>query len=259
MSELTSKLYQGWLRHRRTTPVENCFQYNVFMVYLNLDELDTVFSLTPFWRREKISLAQFRRSDFHQKDNPNLKQAVLDSVECQLGERPKGAVYMLGNLRYFGYTINPLCTYYCFDENGQLHSVLAEVTNTPWGESHAYALKCTKATNKLNIEFSKRMHVSPFNPVDMQYKWVSTCPSETALIHIENWRDEQKVMDATLSMNALAMTPTNMNKILLQYPFMTIKTVAAIYFQALKLWLKKSPFYGNPSSSKSVQSNYTKV
>ena len=137
-----SAIYEGTVRHRRYTPKFHGFTYRVFMVYLDLQEMNELFQQTPLWSSGRFSLSWFRRKDFFDGNKHNdLYDAVADYVEMETGKRPSGAIRMLTNLRYFGFIINPITCYYCFDKTGKiLETVVAEVTNTPWGERCHYIL-----------------------------------------------------------------------------------------------------------------------
>jgi uncharacterized protein len=136
-----SAVYEGWVRHRRVRPVEHSFRYRVFMAYLDLAELPELFDRVPLWSARRAAPAWFRRSDFLGDPELPLRDAVLDRVEELGGARPAGPVRLLANLRYLGHSFNPVSFYFCFAEDGErLAAVLAEVTNTPWGERHSYLL-----------------------------------------------------------------------------------------------------------------------
>lgn len=250
-----SCFYSGWVRHRRFSPRDNAFRYKVFMVYLDLDELDDVLALSPWWSNRPFRPAQFRREDFHGDPSIPLVDAIKKTVSELTGKTPQGPIRLLANWRYFGYNMNPLCTYYCYAPDGTtLETILAEVTNTPWGESHPYALQCAPGDIKHTFSFNKVFHVSPFNEIAMRYRWNSTTPGDSVLIHIENWQQSasaenlQQVMDATLVLEREAMTSRTMRNILIRYPFMTVKVISAIYWQALKLWCKRVPFVSHPNN-----------
>lgn len=167
-------------------------------------------------------------------------------MQQKTGKRPAGPIRMLVNLRYWGFNMNPLSTYYCFDESGEnLVSILAEVHNTPWNERHAYVLTSENFSKKQKVNFEKEFHVSPFNPIDMQYQRFSTTPQETLAIHLENWQNEQKIMDATMTMVREPLTASSMNSMLIRFPWMTVKVVASIYWQAIKLWAKGIPVFNH--------------
>ncbi len=247
---LHSRIAKGWVRHRRHTPKENAFRYRVFMMYIDLDELPDLLSRSLLWGNKWYSLARYKRSDFWGDDSVSLKDAILDEVVSQIGCRPTGSVRMLTNLRYFGYITNPLTTYYCYDADETLKAIVANVNNTPWGESHAYVLrvegKASLPKGKYECEFEKNFHVSPFNPIAMQYRWVSHNPSSKLFVHLENWCEQKKIMDATLSLSAEPISSKRLALALIQYPFMTVKVISLIYWQALKLWFKKVPFFSHP-------------
>ena len=252
---LASGIYRGWVRHRRYTPAQNNFKYRVYMMYLDLDELEKVFSMSPLWSLSGWAPALFRRSDFHGDPAIPLKESVHKTVFEKTGERIKGPVRMLANLRYFGYNTNPLCTYYCFDEQGEsLRYIVAEVTNTPWGERHAYVLPCAGQEKKQNFCFDKRFHVSPFNELNMEYHWRSCTPGKNLLLHIENWREGKCIMDASMVLQRQSLSAHSLNRIVVHFPFMTVKVIAAIYWQAVKLFLKKVPYVHHPHNDVAASS-----
>jgi uncharacterized protein len=249
MTELNSALYSGWVRHRRMSPKSHSFRYQVFMVYLDLDELELVFELSPFWSAHRWAPARFKRNDFHGNPKLSLRQAIVETIKLNTGRTHRGPIRVLANLRYFGFIMNPLTTYYCFDPSGSyLEFIVAEVNNTPWGEKHAYVLSCSPEQQKHEFDFAKTFHVSPFNPLTMEYRWLSTTPDKKLLIHLENWQANVKVSDATLHLQRQSINARSMNLALIRYPFMTVKVIASIYWQALRLWFKGVPYFAHPKN-----------
>jgi DUF1365 family protein len=252
-----SAIYQGILRHRRFRPRAHRFSYRVFMMYLDLDELDDVLALSPLWSKRGWRPARFQRSDFLGDSAVPLKQAVRERIHEETGHWHEGPIRMLANLRYFGFVINPITCYYCFDAEENLRYIVAEVTNTPWNERQSYVLSCDPRRRYQRINFAKRMHVSPFNPMNMVYQWCSNQPQKMLTLNLETLIDGDVHVDATMALKRKEISSAALNSILIQHPWMTAKVAFSIYWQALKLWLKRTPFYDHPGSDSDRQDEAT--
>ncbi|MGQ0810825.1 MAG: DUF1365 domain-containing protein [Nitrospiraceae bacterium] len=252
---MNSCIYEGKVRHRRFSPAHVAFQYTLFMMYLDLEELPTLFEGRWLWSSARFNLAWFRRRDHYGNPNVPLDQAIRDLVQERLGARPQGPIHLLTHLRYFGYCFNPVSVYYCYDPTGaKIETVVAEVRNTPWGEQHCYVLgeRQNEATgSRKRYRFDKAFHVSPFMDMDVGYDWSFTKPTNQMAIHMQNLKRGEKFFDATMALHRRELTAPALARMLMQYPLMTAKVIAAIHFQALRLWWHRCPYYPHPNKEAS--------
>ena len=238
-----SCIYEGVVRHRRRTPREHAFDYRVFMMYLDLGELPELFDGCPLWSARRPAPARFRRADYLGDPSVPLDESVRRLVTDRIGERPQGPVRVLTNLRYLGHCFNPVSFYYCFDAAADtVEFVVAEVTNTPWGERHAYVSRA------LNSRQGKELHVSPFWGMNMEYDWRIGEPRDRLHVSIGADRDGERVFDATLALRRREITSRSLIELLLRHPPMTMKVSGAIYAEALRLRLKGIRPYPHPKA-----------
>ncbi|MFN8113297.1 MAG: DUF1365 domain-containing protein [Solirubrobacterales bacterium] len=242
-----SAIYEGWVTHRRRSPVEHSLRYRVFMPLVDVDRLTELLDPVPLWSARRRAPARYRRSDYlrgHGDDRP-LGDAVRDLVAERTGSRPDGPVLMLANPRYWGVGFNPVSFYFAYGGSG-IEAMVAEVTNTPWGQRRCYVLPA--GPDGLRGEFAKRLHVSPFMPMDQTYEWSASAPGERLAVTISN-RDErgETVFTAGLALERRELSPRALGGILFRYPPMTASTLARIYLNAARLKLKGAPYFSPPA------------
>ena len=294
-------VFEGWVTHERYQPKSHYLRYKLFYLLLDLDQLDSLNSISPWWSTQSLNLVQFRRNDYLPSasqtksihDTDALKQAVIDVIFKATQKRFEGKVFLLTNLRYWGYCFNPVSYYFCYDNNHKLAYIVDEVTNTPWKERHQYVHEChqqaddvepkpsshidDKPAHTVQFKFNKDFHVSPFMPMAMHYQTTYRLKQRKVLIHMElfesmlkfipetNKTEQHKtepqpsnqkpkaVFYATMNLSGQPLTSSIANGLPFRFPLQCSKIIVAIYWQALQLWLKKIPFFSHPNSLDSTK------
>lgn len=240
-----SALYEGKVTHIRTETPTGCFAYRQAMCYLDLDEIEAVFTQHPLWSRRRGFPVQFRRSDY--LGDPSVPLAA--SVRAVMGEQmdqPIGPIRVLTHLRTWGWCFNPISLYFCFDPNGtNLRSVVASVTNTPWGERHNYVLP-VNATGKVDHSVTKSLHVSPFLGMEQSHRFVIGQPLDRLDCSVESHQDDRLCLRADLRLRRRRLDRRAMSRLLVGYPLMTWRGPAGIYVQAARLGIKGATFHPHP-------------
>ena len=245
-----SAIYVGRVTHRRSQPVRHCFTVRLYAAYLDLEELPGLLDRSGMVSTHRWAPVSFDRGQ-HLRGRPGaLDEAVRKLIEEQTGLRPLGPVRLLTQLRYFGYYFSPLNLYYCFDASDQrVEAVVAEVNNTPWGEQHCYVFRPVPASrtgSPMTFSHPKSFHVSPFMGMEVDYHWRLSVPTEHLMVQIDNSSGGETFFRASLSLARRPLDRSQLHRMMLRYPLMTGWIMAAIHWQALRLWWKQCPFYPHP-------------
>ncbi|MEJ2056270.1 MAG: DUF1365 domain-containing protein [Desulfofustis sp.] len=238
---METALYTGTIGHARFLPKRHRFRYPFFMWYLNLDEIDQIPNLGRWFSTRRWALSRFRRSDYLGEQNLPLADCVRKEMRRLTGKAVEGSVFGLLNLRTLGLYFSPVNFYFGFDSDGAATHLLAEVSNTPWNERHYYAhLLSGSLTDATNATAFK---VSPFNPsAGQHYRWRIEPPQESVAISLGVHDQRGHVFEASLQLNRKPFTAASASRLLLRKPAMTVFILAAIHWQALKLFIKRVPY-----------------
>jgi len=244
-----SAIYEGWVSHRRADSVHHAFRYRIFMPLLDLDELPELLDPIPLWSARRPAPARFRARDFLGGGPLPLAERARDLALARLGRRPAGPVRILANPRYLGVGFNPVSFLFLHGEGGAgVDCVIAEVTNTPWGDRTAYVLdgRSRGDDGLIRSRFEKQMHVSPFQRMEQTYEIRVGEPAEGLRISIRNLEGDREVFIATMGLRRRELTPRRMTRLLLEHPPMTLATLARIYANAWRLKRKGAPCFQRP-------------
>ena len=250
---MNSSLCYGWVSHRRLAPRFHGFRYRSGMLYLDLDEQELLLGLSPLLGASRLAPLCWRETDYlpawTRRGTP-LKDAVREVVAEALGQAPCGAIHLLTQPRSWGISFNPVSFYFCHDSDGLLAAIVLEVRNTPWRERFHYVLPVLPGQPR-QFSVTKAFHVSPFLPMDMQYHMRFHIDGEHLRIHMENRREGQKVFEADLALRRQPLDAGALRRHVLAFPWMSLRTLGAIYWQAMRLLLKRTPLYAHTTRQSS--------
>lgn len=249
---LGAGIYRGRVEHRRRAP-RHGFAYSHVLIGIDLDRVDEQFRGRWLWSAERANLESFRRRDHFGDPARSLADCARELATQRCGQPVDGAVLLLTQLRHFGYVFNPVSFFLCFDRDRSLRAVLAEIHNTPWGERHVYALPQREAratpAGGWRFRFDKQFHISPFFPMQLGYVWSFDPTRDGLTITMHNLERGRSVFTSHLRLRFEPFTAGAAALALAAHPWMSFKTIAAIYFQALRLRLKRAKFFDHPRGS----------
>lgn len=247
---MNSHLCHGWVSHRRLTPRPHAFRYRIGMLYLDLDEQPRWLGLSRWLGRSRLAPLCLRDTDYlpaRTRHGQSLADAARALVGQATGRTPDGAVHLLTQPRCWGLSFNPVSFYFCHDATGELLAILLEVRNTPWRERFHYVLPVEPGQPR-RFALAKAFHVSPFLPLDMDYRMDFRLTDNGLRIHMENWREGHKVFEAHLALQRQTLDANTLRRHVLAFPWMSLRTLSAIYWQALRLLIKRTPLHAHRAS-----------
>lgn len=245
-----AEVWQGRLRHVRERPFRHVFEYRMRMLLLDLDYLSEALPPSGPYRLDRPGVLAFHRRD-HLGGGPDPATDARDRVQAELGFRPAGTVWLLAQPRFLGVGFNPVSFILCTEQPGAgpgeaLSAILLEVRNTPWNERHVYVLDCRGRPRPQHFELDKDFHVSPFLPMDMRYRFRFDVQADRLRIGKENHDAAGRVFAAFMDLERQPARAGGWLTEVLATPPTTVKTLAAIYWQALRLWLRGARFHPHP-------------
>ena len=237
-----SALYVGSVAHQRYHPKPHRLKYRVFSMLIDLDELPSLSDKLRLFGHNRSRVFSVLDRDHGSGDGGDLKLFVRDHLRQAGISDADGPILMLCYPRVFGYVFNPLTTYYCCDSNRNIRAMLYEVCNTH-GERHCYLVPVDGGDRTMRQTCRKEFFVSPFMPMDCEYRFTVSPPGERLSIAIRQTQGDLLLLDAWFSAQRRAFTDRNLLSAAIRLPLMTLKVIVGIHWEALKLWSKGLKVY----------------
>jgi uncharacterized protein len=244
---VNSRLYRGQVKHRRRQGVQHRFTYDVFALYVDIDELTELHQRYRFFSYNHFNLISLHDQDLGPGRNQGLRPWIETLLRGQDIYLDGGKVYLLCFPRVLGYGFSPLSIWYCHRRDGRLQAIVAEVHNT-FGERHHYVLATDGAGNPWTNEYRahKDFHVSPFMPLQGEYRFHFSPPDEHVHVVIHESVAGAPALDASLSGVSVPFYDRTLLVLFFRIPLLGLKIAGAILWQALKLWLRGAPVFKKP-------------
>ena len=241
-----SAIYEGVLAHRRYEPRPRSLRYPIWMVLLDLDELPHVLDRRLLWSARRPAPIRFRERDFLDSGDRPLAAAARALAAERLGQAPAGPVRVLAMPRVAGVGFNPASFVYLHGPEGKLEALIVEVTNTPWGDRHRYVAARDGEGPGIRAELKKRLHVSPFMPMEQSYTVEASVPDRDLRVRVRSFEGQRKVFEAALALRRRELSAAATRDVLLRRPPQSLATLARIYAHALRLRIAGAAVYRRP-------------
>ena len=237
-------IYRGTVMHHRKRPVDHHFRYEVFSLLLDLDRIDEAGRKSRVLSVDRFGLLSIARRDHGPRDGSRLRPWVEKQLKQNGHMTHPARIMLLAMPRVLGYVFNPLSVYFCYDDKAQLSNVVYEVKNT-FGSQHVYALAPPdeRENGTLSHGCDKAFYVSPFIGMQAHYEFRLRAPDEKLTLAIRETDADGCFFTASHTARRLAWSDQALLRCLLRHSFMTLKVMAGIHFEALRLWLKGAPYF----------------
>lgn len=237
-------LYVGTVTHSRLEPLEHRFRYRVFYGLFDIDRLGELSDRLRLFSLGRFNLFSFRARDYGPADGSPLRPWVERSLADAEVDLDGGKILLLTFPRVLGFVFNPLSIWYCYGPDGDLRGVIYEVRNT-FGDRHSYVVP-VRPDHSTRHRFDKQLHVSPFNDMDQTYQFSISEPGQRLSVSIDQSEEGSRFLRAGMALSRLPLTDMNLIRVFLTHPLVTVKVVAAIHWEALRLWVKGAVFHRRP-------------
>ena len=232
-----SCIYIGSVIHKRFKPKKHFFKYNVFSLFLDLDEINELDQKILFFSYNKFNILSFFDKDHGYRDGSSIKDWLIHVLQKKNISTIDIKIKILCYPRIFGYVFNPLSIFFIYDADSNPIAILYEVKNT-FGEQHTYVFKIDIKNKQILNNCKKKFYVSPFMDLESKYFFKVLIPNERLSVIIDQRDKEGKLLFASQDGERVKLSSKNLLKSYLKHPLMTLKIISAIHYEALKLWIK---------------------
>jgi DUF1365 family protein len=247
-AKLQSALFPGHVTHARLTPKVHKLAYRIYSLLIDLDELDELDRRLSWFSVDRFNLFSFYRRDRGDRSGSDLRVQVEHSMRAAGVEPDGGPIRLLTMPRLLGWAFNPLSVFFCYDRSGQLKAILWEVDNT-FGERHGYMIPVEDEIGGAIVQHcDKVFHVSPFMDMDLRYTFHVSPPTNKLAIRIDTFDDKGLVLTARHVARRVELSDRALLKAFIAIPFLTLRVIGGIHWEALKIWLKGIRLREHPRS-----------
>ena len=238
MNLFNSCIYSGFVTHRRFKPKRHFFSYRTFSLLIDLNEIENLDKKIKFFSYNKFNILSFYDLDHGARDGSSLINWVKNTLTQAKVNIGSGTIKLLCYPRFFGYVFNPLSIFYCYDDNSQLKAILYEVKNT-FNEQHTYVFgDLTSSSNLILHKCDKKFYVSPFMEMKTFYNFRLLKPGKILNVFIKQSDHEGTLLTACQAGKRIEISTKNLFNEFITHPLMSFKIIAAIHFEAFRLWVK---------------------